>query len=128
MKKSGPLNIGKWPKPIPKVYPTQMTSFNFTKFHLLKSRFIKPLGPQNSICRVKLNSQDRAIKVMRPPTTILPAVLVVALYNWHAKKDPRSIRSPFIIEDKKYNSDNRGTFIIHHKKACIRPPRYKDSK
>ena len=52
------------------------------------------------------------MEVMRPPTTILPLLLVGELYNYHAKKEPRLIWTSFSIQDKKYNSDNLGTFIL----------------
>ena len=62
--------------------------------------------------RLESTLNDPAMGVIMPPITILPIVLVDALYNWVAKKDLGSIQSLFIIQDKKYNSEMRGTFRL----------------
>jgi len=60
--------------------------------------------------KVGLIVKDRAIGVMIPLITIISTILIVALSNYMAKKDSGSIRSSFIIQDRKYSSNNRETF------------------
>jgi len=54
--------------------------------------------------------KNGAIVVTIPHMTILPLVLIATLYNYLAKNELGSSWTPSSIQNKKYNSDNLGTF------------------
>ena len=86
----------------------QFYKISFAQKRLYQAAQISELYHEDYAQRPK----DRAMDVMGLPIIILPVVLIAALCNWYANKNPGSIPSPFMMEDKKYNSDNRGIFEL----------------